>query len=427
MNRQQVKPYERVQLFSGGGSRFGYYLGSYAALVEHDLAPDIIVGTCGGSLSAYLVQLASDPKDLQALMCSRELYSVIKAIRHVTPDEANRRAKMRYITHALKRLGLSLSHQSSKAQRHRQADSYARLLDELQQLAMFRIDNEEQWLDELIGVSTNRHNINRHNAFNANHTTPEIAIIASRLYSASANSDLLNNNLANTNLANSSWTDTSASNHHVQLQELLFAPPLLAEYLSDLPTERMTSPTHSFANERIHPSVKLLTQWDIQSVVRASMADMYYLPPTHITELGWCLGGVINLTPIELACQLAKTVFAETKDGYDAWLAAPAIKRVFGFDPNARLAAVHSYQSKAAPSKSEPSKLTSSKFAQPHWLPFADNAQQLTGKNVQKRFNLQQMTVELIHADYDGFVQQMQAQWQYGYQRTADYIQQHKL
>jgi len=402
MNSQQVKPYERVQLFSGGGSRFGYYLGSYAALVEHDLAPDIIVGTCGGSLSAYLVQLASDPKDLQALMCSRELYSVIKAIRHVTPDEANRRAKMRYITHALKRLGLSLSHQSSKAQRHRQADSYARLLDELQQLAMFRIDNEEQWLDELAGVS-----INRHNDFNANHTTPEIAIIASRLYSASADSDLLNNNLAN-----SSWTDTSASNHHVKLQELLFAPPLLAEYLSDLPTERMTSPTYSFANQRIHPPVKLLTQWDIQSVVRASMADMYYLPPIHITELGWCLGGVINLTPIELACQLAKTVFAETKDGYDAWLAAPAIKRVFGFDPNERLAAVHSYQSKST---------------QPHRLPFADNAQQLTGKNVQKRFNLQQMTVELIHADYDGFVQQMQAQWQYGHQRTVDYIQQHKL
>ncbi|MGO2561228.1 patatin-like phospholipase family protein [Psychrobacter sp.] len=156
MTTNHTKPYERVQLFSGGGSRFGYYLGSYAALVEHDLKPDMIIGTCGGSLSAYLVKLASDPKDLQGLMYSRELYSVIKAIRHVTPDEANRRAKMRYMTHALKRLGLSLSHQSSKAQLHRQADSYARLLDELQQLAMFRIDNEEQWLDELSSFASSR-------------------------------------------------------------------------------------------------------------------------------------------------------------------------------------------------------------------------------------------------------------------------------
>ena len=409
MTNNRTKPYERVQLFSGGGSRFGYYLGSYAALVEHDLAPDIIIGTCGGSLSAYLVKLASDPKDLQALMYSRELYSVIKAIRHVTPDEAGKRAKIRYMTHALKRLGLSLSRQASKAQRHRQADSYARLLDELQQLAMFRVDNEGQWLDELSSFVSSKSGSSQFKD-----TAPDIAIIASRLYSESVDSNLSDNSLADSKLVNASVNDS------LKLQELLFAPQRLADYLSELPAEQMTSPAHAFANERIHPSVKVLTQWDFASVVRASMADMYYLPPTHIAELGWCLGGVINLTPIELACQSAETVFAETKDGYDPWLAAPAIKRVFGFDPNERLAAVHGYQSQAALAK-----VISPKVKQPHWLPFADNAQQLTGQNVHKRFNLKQMTVELIHADYDGFVQQMQAQWQYGYQRTIDYIQQH--
>lgn len=43
MNNTHAKPYERVQLFSGGGSRFGYYLGSYAALVAHDLTPDMLL------------------------------------------------------------------------------------------------------------------------------------------------------------------------------------------------------------------------------------------------------------------------------------------------------------------------------------------------------------------------------------------------
>ena len=103
MNNTHAKPYERVQLFSGGGSRFGYYLGSYAALVAHDLTPDMIVGTCGGSLSAYLVNLAPDPKDLQELMCSRELYRVITAIRHVAPAEASKRLKIRCMTQAFKR------------------------------------------------------------------------------------------------------------------------------------------------------------------------------------------------------------------------------------------------------------------------------------------------------------------------------------
>ena len=63
---------------------------------------------------------------------------------------------------------------------------------------------------------------------------------------------------------------------------------------------------------------------------------MYYLPPTYIRMLGWCLGEVINLTPIELAAQLADTIFAETKVGYDSLLAAPAIQRVFDFDSNQR-------------------------------------------------------------------------------------------
>lgn len=395
MNNEWVKPYERVQLFSGGGSRFGYYLGSYAALVSHDLAPDIIVGTCGGSLSAYLVNLAPDPKDLQALMYSRELYRAITAIRHVAPDEANRRLKMRYMTSALKRWRLSKL--QDKGQRQQQADNYELLLDELQQLAMFRIDNEEQWLNELSQFATSK---NDNSA--AHKAAPEIAIIASRLYQTP--------------------TDNSF-NATLTLQELLFVPPRLASSASDLADEQMTSPAHTFANGRIHPPVKVQTQWDFASVVRASMADMYYLTPTHITELGWCLGGVINLTPIELACQLAKTVFAETKAGYDSWLAAPAIQRVFGFDPNERLAQVHGYQPRQTPSPTNSIKNNHSL----HWLQFADNAQQLVGQNVQKRFNLKQMTVELIHSDYDGFVQQMQAQWQYGYQRTADYIQQHGL
>ena len=400
MNNTHAKPYERVQLFSGGGSRFGYYLGSYAALVAHDLMPDMIVGTCGGSLSAYLVNLAPDPKDLQELMCSRELYRVITAIRHVAPDEANKRLKIRYMAQAFKRW--RLTKQKANGQRQQQADNYERILDELQQLAMFRVDNEEQWLDELSGFSLKHNN----NLFNP--TAPEIAIIASRLYPT----------------ANQGTTASNSVHNDFRLQELLFAPPRLA--VLDLIAEKLNSPAHTFANGRITQSVRTLTKWDFAPAIRASMADMYYLPPTHIAALGWCLGGVINLTPIELACQLGHSVFAETKAGYDSWLAAPAIQRVFGFDPNERLAQVQGFDSTETLPRAD-SVETSPRVNQLHWLPFADNAQQLARQHVQKRFNIRQMTVELIHSDYDGFVQQMQAQWQYGYQRTTDYIQQHGL
>ena len=401
MNDKSIKSYERVQLFSGGGSRFGYYLGSYAALVAHDLTPDIIIGTCGGSLSAYLVQLAPDSKDLQQLMYSRELYHVIAAIRHVAPDEASRRIKLRYMTHALKRW--RLSRQLSKSQKYQQADSYVQLLNELQQLAMFRIDGEGQWLDELSRFSSTDHG---NSQFVSN--APDIAIIASRLYQPPF-PDISSNTASNASL-------------NIKLQELLFAPPRLSYSASNSSFKNIMAPAHDFANGRIHPSVKILSQWEFSAAIRASMADMYYLPPTHIETLGWCLGGVINLTPIELACQLAETVFAETKAGYDSWLAAPAIQRVFGFDPNQRLAQVHGF----LPS-TESYQDNFENSSQLHWLPFADNGEQLAGQHVQKRFNLKQMTVELMHSDYDGFVQQMHAQWQYGYQRTAEYIKQQGL
>ena len=400
MNNTHAKPYERVQLFSGGGSRFGYYLGSYAALVAHDLTPDMIVGTCGGSLSAYLVNLAPDPRDLQELMCSRELYRVITAIRHVAPDEVSKRLKIRCMTQAFKRW--RLTKQKANGQRQQQADNYERILDELQQLAIFRVDNEEQWLDELSGLSLKQNN----NLCNP--TAPEIAIIASRLHPTASQGTTVDN----------------AFHNDFRLQELLFAPPRLAAL--DLIAEKLNSPAHTFATGRITQSVKTLTKWDFAPAIRASMADMYYLPPTHIAALGWCLGGVINLTPIELACQLGHSVFAETKAGYDSWLAAPAIQRVFGFDPNERLAQVQGFDSTETLPRAD-SVETSPRVNQLHWLPFADNAQQLARQHVQKRFNIRQMTVELIHSDYDGFVQQMQAQWQYGYQRTTDYIQQHGL
>ncbi len=392
MSGEINKPYNRVQLFSGGGSRFGYYLGSYAALVKHDLAPDIIVGTCGGSLSALLVQIAPDPKQLQQLVQSRELYRVIKAIRHVATHEANTRLKLRYSANAIQRWRLSRQFFSSK--RQYQADSYEQLLEELQQLAMFRVDNEAQWLDELLQFLPVASDTN-----SLKNTAPDIAIIASRLQQ----------------------TDDAfgATNSKPQLQELLFAPKrLLLADSNALTTNTLTSSVHDTANERINQSVKMLTEWDMATAVRASMADMYYLPPIHNIDLGWCLGGVINLTPIELTCTLADSVFAETKASYDSWLATPAIKRIFGFDPNQRLAQVHGFSS--------PMLHHSQNNSQLHWLPFADNGQQLIG-SVRKRFSLKQMTVELIHYEYDGFVQTMQAQWQYGYQRTADYIKQYQL
>lgn len=385
--------YSRVQLFSGGGSRFGYYLGSYAALCELNLNPELVLAACGGSLAALLVDIAPNPIDLKQLIRSHELHQVITAIRPTYPttdslitDNRVSDQKPRYFYQAIKRL--YLTNNLKKLDQWHSAETAQDLIDELNHLAMFSIgnghtDDESLWLDNLISMKSH-----------CSDQAPDIAIIASRLLAGSDNL-------------------TEAKLQKPKLQQVLFAPSLLAQH-PNLVTA-FQCPTHQYATHRIEADIHALYTWNIQQAIRASMADMYYLTPTHIEEVGWCLGGVIDLMPIEMACQLGATVFAETKPVYDKWLASPAIKRVFGFDPNQRLQAVHSFKSK---------KLVTN-HSQPHiyWLPFADNSKVLAGQHTRKKIQLRKGLIDLIHADYDEFVSQMQKQWQYGYDKTMQHMQ----
>ncbi|MDR9778106.1 patatin-like phospholipase family protein, partial [Rhizobium hidalgonense] len=73
-----TKPFNRLLMFSGGGSRFGYYLGAYAALVDHQLIPDIILASCGGSLAAALVDIAPESDQLKQLATSKTLHTMLQ-------------------------------------------------------------------------------------------------------------------------------------------------------------------------------------------------------------------------------------------------------------------------------------------------------------------------------------------------------------
>lgn len=409
-------PYNSVQLFSGGGTRFGYYLGSYAALCEQGQRPELILATCGGSLAALLVDLAPEPQQLKEVMQSREFYEVICASQPRRPQ-----------AHTAKTLGLSvqypdyfynalkrwrLTRQPHKLTQRQVNESYDDLLAELQHLAMFEMGQDDQWLETLAQL---KDSATPTSTIQDNVQNPtDIAMIASRLLPSLSRPHIEANAVP--------LTEPNSA----QLQEVLFAPNKLTHY-PKLSAE-LTCPTHPYAPHRITREVYTSYDWDIRQAVRASMADMYYLQPTYIEDLGWCLGGVINLTPIELACQLGQTVFAETKSAYDKHLAAPAIQRVFGFDPNQRLNQVHSHTHSGMNSRSVDSDSNRSKAqitAQStgiHWLPFADNGKALAGQHVRKRINLKAGWIDLIHADYANFVKQMQAQWDYGYSRTTAYL-----
>lgn len=385
-----MTPYQRVLLFSGGSVRFGYYLGSYAALCEFGLPPDLILASCGGSLAALLVDIAPDPKDLRDLSRSRALYHALCQNQPNSTKNPFSMTNHRHLYQALKRYCLNqnrsqsyLNQKLKKFADYRAADCMESLLDELTNQALFTIDDD--WLTPLLTLKANSNAKTIPKA-------PDIAIIASRFYQP-------NNETKATTLLK-----TRTPNFY--LQEVLFAPKALANHPLLM---AMTCPLHQAAPNRIAKSIYPVFDWQFEHAVRASIADMYYLSPIYIDDLGWSLGGVIDLTPIEMAVTLGKTVFAETKADYDPKLASPAIKYVFGFDPNQRWQNV--YQ-----------EFGDSLEHNVHWLPFADQVAALNGNYMAKKFRPLLGKVELNYPSYDKFVQQMTAQWQFGYQRTADYL-----
>ena len=374
-----TKPFNRLLMFSGGGSRFGYYLGAYAALVDHQVIPDIILASCGGSLAAALVDIAPQPDQLKQLATSKTLHTMLQRIESKPPPYLHS-----HTYHSLKRAFYYLTGNAANT-------NSDHLRQELQRFALFQIENEDTqaWLDVdqlRAEVSTNRSASSPHSA------PPAIAIVASRLVPDS---------------------------NPAQLQQLVFFKNKvnIGSVNNKLFGLNENSALHAIAPHRIHAQIKYVYEWSLADAVRASIADMYYLPPWFIdakdqkNALGWCLGGVIDLTPIELATGLADCVFAETKARYDRILAVPAIKRVFGFDPNQRLKQVLQFQ---------PDSNTTL-----HWLPFADNEIALEGQHTQKQFNFRAGLISLVHCNYADFVTQMNKQWEYGYQRTQLYLNHH--
>ncbi|MFW2176499.1 MULTISPECIES: patatin-like phospholipase family protein [unclassified Moraxella] len=360
------KPFNRAMLFSGGGLRFGYYLGMYQALCDHDKQPDIILASCGGAFVAGLLEVSQDSKQAYERLISRECYEMLCRIepnRPKRPTDYALPALARYLnslvnSHAKMRLAHNLlsSHRLS-------AD---KLLAKLHAQSLAHIKDE-----------SDRHPLWHWQDYSPN-TDFNSIILSSRLLSTYQHQPW-------------QWQLVLRTSHSA-----------LADKLENLSLSNVMANYHV---DKIHPTHYITAEMPLPIAVRGSISDMYYLPP--MTWQGQTLmGGVLNLTPIELACQLADTVYAETKAGYDGVLAEPAIQDVFGFSPNHRLAHVHDYQHP---------------HTQIHWLNTADNGKHIRPV-IAKKLRLRQGYIDVKRPDYATFQAIMREQYDYGYERAKDYL-----
>lgn len=429
--------YATALILSGGGARFGYYMGVYAGLCDLGKQPDIIIGSCGGANIAGLISLCPDPTLAKQMMLSRSFYQMFCRIQPRRPAKLKIH-KHRALSNASKRW---LSFQKTKFINTQTAQTKTQIktktpksplplsmIDHLHTHALYQIaddtDDNSFWQSDKLLQEISQTNLLPKTKLNTQLKKVSTLIVLSRTFQCSS-------------------IDNSDHSSFLWQQVLRSDNAELTKHLKQLQNSSdKGNITANISNHSPHilPDLHIVNGDDmpLATAIRASINDMFYFPPTshafhtdkskdmnkhrnkdkksdstHKTEQQICtlMGGVIDLLPIELACQLADTVYAEYKSPFDGLLAEPAIHSIFGFKANNRRADWH-------------------RFKHPtgniHWIDTADIHSQKPAHNIppisNRKMKLTQGYIDIKHPSYDDFVDIMQKQYEYGYNKTMNTI-----
>jgi Patatin-like phospholipase len=269
-----AEKYQTCMVLSGGGFRYGYYLGMYAAVAEKHQAPDLLLGTCGGAIAAAIIQGLPNDQQRKEWICSEHMYDFWCGFK------ANQKAKF---THALWR---ALKRKFNSQPAPIIADVFNDYLFEIKQYVPLPVLTQSE---------------------------PDIAVAI----------------LAGKLLYDAKEVGKPRAQRKL-FQEIIFCNDRSQNLLSGIQSSIATD------NNAITTEVLVNTNMPISEAARASVSDMFYFR-CHEYQSQNFIGGAINLLPIEAARQLAHKVIAEIKCPYDKHFAVPALRAAFGIDGNQRL------------------------------------------------------------------------------------------
>ena len=183
--------------------------------------------------------------------------------------------------------------------------------------------------------------------------------------------------------------------------QTVFCSPRAAALIDGMPSP-FNDPvwgTHAIAPEVLTDSSMTLAE-----AARLSITDFFYFA-CHRHGQSHYIGGVVDLFPIEAAHRLADEVMIEFKESFDQVFSIPAWRTVLGLDGNQRLRHVNAQAADV-------------------WFDTSDVSTVLARQQVQKSIAWRQNRIVLkpppSHAVY---IQYMQDQWDYGYQRGLEALQ----
>ncbi|MFZ6688553.1 patatin-like phospholipase family protein [Undibacterium sp. SXout11W] len=276
--------YQRCLVMAGGGFRFGYYLGIYAACQERGKTPDVILASCGAAIAGTIIHHLPDNAQRLAWLTSAQMHAFWRGLQ-ANPEKS-----------LLKAIG-------GVAKRALFANDVRRIPDLFQ-----------DYLFDIPAVLPLPDNIHYSGA-------PDLAIVAGRLLFSKSEVGQLRGN-------RKLYAETIFSNHRVaSILDGMCSPLASAEW------------KHSAVADQL----LFETQTPVADAVRASIADMYYFRCHQIGEHHY-MGGVLDLFPIEIARKLGREVIMERKGLYNKFIDVPALRLVMGIHGNQRLHKVFQQQ-----------------------------------------------------------------------------------
>lgn len=267
-------------VLGGGGFRFGYYLGIFAALQKLGKKPDVLLACCGGAMAAGIIQAFTDDDQRKNWLSSPVTYQFWRDLK------SSRNA--------------SITRTLSGVIRRRLFATKPEVIPDLFNDYLFDIPTTYPLPPP---DQPRAHDV-------------DVAIIAGKLL----------------------FQESEVG--QPRKERKLFVQTVFCERRTASLLDGMTAPSSldSWGRSTVEPTL-LTDSVPIGDAVRASVADMFlFRCHTHMEST--YTGGIIDLFPIEIAQRLANEVVMEKKGPYDALISIPALRSVFGTHGNKRLSHV---------------------------------------------------------------------------------------
>ncbi|MBE8727905.1 patatin-like phospholipase family protein [Flavobacterium hungaricum] len=345
---QVNRKYKRAMVFSGGGTRFAMYCGMFTAFEEKGLAPDLLIGVCGGSIAAAIINSFPTNRERKNYLQSKELFEFVQ----------NTKLTKERKLHRIGWYSLKKTYSKKRAPFMENVfDNY--LVDLPQDISLQLPSLSSQFAKNIPCI-----------------------IVGSKIVLDPSN------------------TGKERQNKKLY-NKVLFTDPITAQKI-DLDKIKIRSENYELS--AVDPSIEILTDVSPHLAMRISVSDMFYVKPV-LYQNQYYAGGAIDLTPIELAFEVADEVILEKKNNYTQ-IEESLVRAVLGFSGNQRLKEIEN--STAA-----------------YWIDTTDATQVLNGHYCQKKIDWKNFEIKIeLPESYEKFVNDMQQQWQYGYDKAIKELQQ---